>query len=80
MSRKRRKDQPKPVTPKPAPSQQSLLDAVEPHCDCSSSRMLASMGRSGLRCSEAPWSCPKNVPPACNTGVHDPGSAERRKA
>jgi len=26
-------------------------------------------------CEDAPWKCPKSVPPTCNTGVHDLGSA-----
>jgi hypothetical protein len=26
-------------------------------------------------CEDAPWKCPKSVPPLSNTGVHDLGSA-----
>lgn len=31
------------------------------------------IGTSGfIFCEDAPWECPKSVPPASNTGVHDP--------
>lgn len=29
----------------------------------------------GLTCEEAPWTCPRSVPPPSNTGVHGLGSA-----
>jgi hypothetical protein len=80
MSRKTKKSKSKPILPARRPLQLLLENVVSPECDCSSNRMLASMGRSGLRCAEAPWACPKEVPPARNTGVHGLGSAERQKA
>jgi hypothetical protein len=53
-----------------------VVDAMKRICDCSRSQS----GVSPLRCSEAPWQCPKGVPPACNTGVHSPGARQRLEA
>lgn len=42
-------------------------------CNCASQPNLKRANpASALLCRDAPWRCPFDVPPACNTGVHTP--------
>lgn len=52
-----------------------LFDALEGDYSvvCGCPRGMATSGF--VFCEDAPWECPRSVPPTCNTGVHGPRRA-----